>query len=212
MLWRSRVELRAGGVLYPGEASWLEQVEAVRDAIGVGGPERRPVQVGAWHELTQQLLGWSGPVAIVSMELLSFAGRSKVGEIVESLRPAEVHAVITARDLARVIPSAWQESTQNRQTWTWPDYLASLTGDGTQEPTAYRRFWKHHDLAVIADHWAAATSSGVGSRQPSGWTPTATSSRTPSGAIPRSARRPPSSSGGSTRDSSTSIQRRMSGW
>lgn len=156
MLWRSRVELRAGGVLYPGEASWLEQVEAVRDAIGVGGPERRPVQVGAWHELTQQLLGWSGPVAIVSMELLSFAGRSKVGEIVESLRPAEVHAVITARDLARVIPSAWQESTQNRQTWTWPDYLASLTGDGTQEPTAYRRFWKHHDLAVIADHWAAA--------------------------------------------------------
>lgn len=156
MLWRSRVELRAEGVLYPGEVSWLEQVEAVRDVIGVGGPDRRPVQVGAWRALTEQLLSWSGPVAIVSMELLSFAGRSKVGEIVESLRPAEVHAVITARDLARVIPSAWQESTQNRQTWTWPDYLASLTGDGSQEPAAYRRFWKHHDLAVIAEHWAAA--------------------------------------------------------
>lgn len=156
MLWRSRGALRADGVLYPGETSWLEQVEAVRDAIDVSGPDRRPVQVGAWRELTQQLLGWSGPAAIVSMELLSFASGPKVGEIVASLEPAEVHAVITARDLARVIPSAWQESTQNRQTWTWPHYLASITGDGSEEPAAYRRFWKQHDLAVIAEHWAAA--------------------------------------------------------
>jgi hypothetical protein len=156
MLWRSRNDLRADGVLYPGEAAWAEQVEAVRDAIGVGGPDRRPVQVGAWNDMARQMLAWPGHSVIMSMELFSFAGARKVAEIVESLSAAEVHAIITARDLARVIPSAWQESTQNRQTWTWPHYVSSLTGIGEDEPVAYRRFWKQHDLAVMATSWSAA--------------------------------------------------------
>ena len=36
--------------------------------------------------------------------------------------PAEVHVIITARDLARVIPSQWQTMTRNRRTVTWKDF------------------------------------------------------------------------------------------
>ena len=54
--------------------------------------------------------------------------RSGCRSIVESLAPATVHVVLTARDLARVLPSTWQENIQNGLTWTWPEFLASVMG------------------------------------------------------------------------------------
>lgn len=154
MLWRNRVALRDHGVLYPGE-SWQDQVAAVRDIIEAHGGGRETV-AGSWATMRDALVTWPGGTAIISMELLSVAAPDRLRAMVESLAPAEVHVIITARDLARVIPSAWQESTQNRQTWTWPAYLASVTGESDEEPAAYNRFWRQHDVAGIAARWAEA--------------------------------------------------------
>lgn len=154
MLWRNREALRRNGVLYPGE-KWTEQVDAARQVLGGFGAARNAIAPGTWQAMADKMRHWSGRSSIMSMELLSFAEPPKITEIVQSLAPAEVHAVITARDLARVIPSAWQESTQNRQTWTWEDYVASLTGESDVEPLAFKRFWKQHDLVQMASSWAA---------------------------------------------------------
>jgi len=154
MLGRNRDALRANGVLYPGR-TWQEQVAAVRDALGARGGARPDVS-GDWSTMRDEILAWRGERAIVSMELLSLAEPPRVRAIVESLVPAEVHVILTVRDLARVIPSAWQESTQNRQTWTWPAYVASLTGQSNEEPTAFKRFWRQHDVAEIAATWSSA--------------------------------------------------------
>jgi hypothetical protein len=154
MLSRNRAALRSDGVLFPGE-KWTEQVDATRQVLGGAGAARSNIEAGTWTRMAKQMTAWPGRSSIMSMELLSFAEPDKVGEIAESLEPAEVHAIITVRDLARVIPSAWQESTQNRQTWTWPDYVASLTGESDVEPLAFKRFWKQHDVAAIAASWAA---------------------------------------------------------
>lgn len=154
MLWRNRAALRRDGVLYPGE-KWTEQVDATRQVLGGSGAARINIAPGTWSAMADQMRTWPGRAAIMSMELLSFAEPPKVAEIVGSLAPAEVHAIITARDLARVIPSAWQESTQNRQTWTWLDYVASLSGESDAEPLAFKRFWKQHDIVEIASSWAA---------------------------------------------------------
>lgn len=153
MLWRNRQALRRDGVLYPGE-KWADQVDAVRDVLAAGGAARRNIPAGVWAAMATAVTTWTGPKAIVSMELLSFAEPTKIREIVSSFDGAEVHATITARDLARVIPSAWQESTQNRQTWTWPDYVSSLSGETDTEPLAFKRFWKQHDVPLIARSWA----------------------------------------------------------
>lgn len=152
MLWRNRAALRAHGVLYPGK-SWQDQVAAVRDIIEAHGGGRETV-AGSWATMRDELVSWPGGTAIISMELLSVAAPERLRAMVESLAPAEVHVIITARDLARVIPSAWQESTQNRQTWTWPAYLASVTGESDEEPAAFNRFWRQHDVAGIAARWA----------------------------------------------------------
>lgn len=158
MLGRNREALRANGVLYPGR-TWQDQVAAVRDALGAHGGGPRPDVSGDWSAMCDEILSWRGERVILSMELLSLAEPPRVRGIVESLTPAEVHVIITARDLARVIPSAWQESTQNRQTWTWPAYVASLTGDSNDEPMAFKRFWRQHDVAEIASTWSGAVGS-----------------------------------------------------
>lgn len=159
MLGRNREALRANGVLYPGR-TWQDQVSAVRDAIAASGASARPDVQGGWDAMRREILAWRGDRAVISMELLSLARSARVRAIVESLRPAEVHAILTARDLARVIPSAWQESTQNRQVWTWPAYVASLTGESGQEPVAFKRFWRQHDLAEIALRWSSVVGRG----------------------------------------------------
>lgn len=159
MLSRNRDALRANGVLYPGR-TWQDQVTAVRDAIGARGGGARPDVRGEWDAMRDEILAWRGERAILSMELLSLAEPPRVRAIVESLRPADVHVILSARDLARVIPSAWQESTQNRQTWTWPAYVASLTGQSQEEPLAFKRFWRQHDIADIAATWASVVGAG----------------------------------------------------
>jgi hypothetical protein len=153
MLWRNRAALYRDGVLYPGE-KWTDQVEAARDVLH-GGSANRTIAAGSWRAMADTMTDWTGRAAIMSMELLSFAGPARITEIVGSFGSADLHIVLTARDLARVIPSAWQESTQNSQTWTWPDYVASLTGESDAEPLAFKRFWRQHDIAAIATSWAA---------------------------------------------------------
>ena len=154
MLARHRDQLRQDGVLFPG-ATWAVQVEAVRDLLGVSS--RQPsIRAGSWDAMVAEIAQWTGTRSIVSMEMLSTADSARVERVVSSFDGSEVHAIITVRDLARVIPSAWQESTQNRQTWTWPDYIAALTGEPDVEPLAQRRFWKQHDVAAIAERWAEA--------------------------------------------------------
>nr|MBA2390515.1 hypothetical protein [Geodermatophilaceae bacterium] len=69
---------------------------------------------------------WTGRTTVVSVELLNVASPATAMRIVGSFAPADVHIVITARDLARVIPSSWQETIQNGLVWTWDEFVASV--------------------------------------------------------------------------------------
>ena len=154
VLWFHRELLAEDGVLYPGVERWSEQVDAVRDVLNEERRARSHIEVGAWESMCGRILAWPGRSAIMSMELLSLATPDRVERIVASLRPAEVHAVITARDLARVIPSSWQETVQNRQTWSWEQYVEGLTGSDQDNSLPAHRFWRQQDVPRIARSWA----------------------------------------------------------
>lgn len=133
--------LGAAGVLYPYDPGWVVQVRAVRDALDLRVAGQRP---GRWAVMAEQLRTHAGPVAVLSMEFLSFADLDHARRVVESLAPADVHAVVTLRDPSRVLPSAWQEWTQNRGVASWGDYLATAerlgpraeSGPGPASPAA----------------------------------------------------------------------------
>jgi hypothetical protein len=88
------------------------------------------------------------------MEFFGIADDDEAKRIVEDLSPAQVEVLITARDLARVIPSAWQESTQNGAIWTYDDYVQSIVAEDEDRPGS--KFWRQHDLLRILDTWGGA--------------------------------------------------------
>ena len=154
MLSHHRDALAEDGLLFPGRGGYVQQINAVRDVLDMPGTVPAVRLEGAWNELRREIAEWPGGTSIVSVEHLSVAPAKRVPSIVESLAPATVHVVLTARDLARVLPSTWQENVQNGLTWAWPDFLASIREHPSADPTAGQRFWRQHDLVRTIKRWA----------------------------------------------------------
>jgi len=151
-----RDELAAQGFLFPGRP-WRRQVLAVLDVLGktrVGEPVEG--SSGAWDRLVAEIAAHPG-TAVVSMEFLGPSPRGDIARVVDSLRPADVRAVMTVRDLGRNIPAMWQEALKNGATWRWTDYVRDLEGarSGSGSSSA-RRLWRRMDYPVIAGKWADA--------------------------------------------------------
>jgi hypothetical protein len=149
--------LAEDGVLFPGGRTWRTQVTAVRDLLGtahLGVVEQGKTR--SWEWLTGEVESWPGETVLVSMEFLSFAEPEQAKRAAESLQPRTVEVVVTVRDLARVVPAMWQESIQNRASWSWRAYIDSLRDRPGASPAPAKGFWRQHDLPRIVRTWIDA--------------------------------------------------------
>lgn len=163
LIWGSRRELAQSGVQLAGTGEQAVY-RAVQDLRGI---EKRPddpaaAWVGEWDVLAKRALR-AQQVSIISHELLCAVDDAQAAHAVASLRDAEVHVVLTVRDVASLLPAEWQESIKHRSTRGWDDWLddvidrefGSFSGFGPQ-PDDKRRdywFWRVHDTARILEIW-----------------------------------------------------------
>jgi hypothetical protein len=128
----NREALGLAGVLFPGQ-DWAQQVLAVHDALHLDrhDPRIREEARGAWHVLSNEMLGHRG-ISIVSVEFLSFAGCRHARGVVESLvdAGADVDVVLTVRDTSATIPSQWQTSVRDGSRISWPGFLRAVRSAG----------------------------------------------------------------------------------
>lgn len=143
MLEQNRGSLEAVGLLTPGPR---EQIRAAQDAI------RHRSDGQLWQALADRLLAWPGSHALVSMETLCRANPAAVKRAVRAFGAAEVRVHVTVRDVLRSLPAQWQQSTQHRKTWTWPEYAGAVVSSDSRNP-ATNNFWSQHDLEAIVDRW-----------------------------------------------------------
>jgi hypothetical protein len=92
---------------------------------------------------------------IVSHEILATASREQVRTALDSFGDgAEVHVVVSVRDLVRQIPAEWQENVKHRRTIRYREFL-----DQIMDPEATGRiptwFWGVQDIPAILDRWGA---------------------------------------------------------
>ncbi|MGH3877817.1 MAG: hypothetical protein ACRDSK_12370 [Actinophytocola sp.] len=152
VLWHNRTALAEDGVLYPLKRP-LEHFDATMDIRGMEWEgARRPEWDGAWKRLTARVRRWSGPTAVVSNEILGGANVEQIKRVVDSLRPAEVAVVFTARDLARQLPSSWRENLKHRLRVTFERFVDDLIALGHDAPDPWgEMFWSlHHPIEVLA--------------------------------------------------------------
>jgi hypothetical protein len=144
----NRRHLRSAGLLWPAA---IDNFRAVNDLLNTN-PDR-PGLVGTWEALVHNVQAHDGD-ALISNELLAAISRANMERLIGALSPAEVHVIITARDLGRVIPSQWQETTRNRHTTPWADFVASVLGQEGSDKSVRSTFWRKHGVASIINRWS----------------------------------------------------------
>ncbi len=150
ILFSNREALREQGILYAADrhdAHFLAALDLME--LPWGGLEREAV--GAWDRLAAEVREWDG-TAIISHEILGPASRVHVARAMESLGDAEIHVVMSARDLVRQIPAEWQENIKHRRTMTYARFLTRLREESRSSQVA-QWFWGVQEVPGVLDRW-----------------------------------------------------------
>jgi hypothetical protein len=155
VMWRNRATLAEQGVVLPGHHP-QDHYRASQDLRGIEKLASDPAGswTGEWDILAHQAQH-APRAAVISHELFSAADAPQAEHAVRSLQPADVHVVLTVRDMASLLPAEWQETIKHRNTRSWPDWLGdvidreSVSGDRRQW-----WFWRVHDTLAILDIWS----------------------------------------------------------
>ncbi|RYU11162.1 hypothetical protein [Nocardioides iriomotensis] len=89
---------------------------------------------------------------LLTEESLAPATGEQVRRLVEHLAGTEVHVVLTVRDLARQVPSVWQQKVTARRRYTYEQYLDVVVGRRRRS----RDFWASQDVPAVLERWTAA--------------------------------------------------------
>lgn len=138
------------GVRFLGR-NWAAQVRGVSEVLGRQRVAIEP-EDGAWRALVDEAGQFPG-TALISMEYLGPASRTRIADILDSFRGTPVEVVVTARDLGRGVPAMWQEALKNGQQITYDEYVAAVE---TRQEGLGRRFWREQDAEAVIRRWAAA--------------------------------------------------------
>ncbi|GAA1924179.1 hypothetical protein [Nocardioides hwasunensis] len=150
--WHNRGALAEQGLLLPGGSAHVQfQASAVvRDNAAVleTMTER---QLGAWDHLVDEIASFDGD-ALISQEQLVETSRDSATAALDRLRAVadEVHVVVTARDLVRQVPSAWQQRVKHGSPTTLRTFFTRVAKD---DPDF--NFWHHQDVPRILERWTS---------------------------------------------------------
>ena len=155
VIWRNRAALAAQGVVLPGHHP-QDHFRASQDLRGLKKLASDPAGswTGEWDILARQ--SKQAPrAAVISHELFSAADDEHARLAVTSLQPAEVHLVLTARDMAALLTAEWQESVKHRNSRGWEDWLADVIDRESVSPDRRQWwFWRVHDTLEILQIWS----------------------------------------------------------
>jgi len=155
IMWRNRAELAVQGVVLPGHHP-QDHFRASQDLRGVQKLASDPAGswTGEWEILARQAQQ-AAKHAVISHELFSAADAGQADRAVRSLLPAEVHVVLTVRDMATLLPAEWQETVKHRSTRGWEDWLGDVIDrESVSDDRRQWWFWRVHDTLAILDLWS----------------------------------------------------------
>jgi hypothetical protein len=154
LMWHSRARLLEGGLLYPGNRA-QDHFWAAVDVRNDGYLDAEDPNVpGAWMRLVDAARAHHG-TTVISQELFGDRSADDVARVMSDLDFAEVHVVVTARDLGRQLPASWQEDLKNRHYMTFGDWLDAVRPGSDREEWSARTFWLRQDLPAVLRRWRA---------------------------------------------------------
>ncbi|MGN6251430.1 MAG: hypothetical protein ACTHNS_06415 [Marmoricola sp.] len=148
-LSRSRDVLAEHGMLLPQLRSG-DHFEAALDLIERPWSGELERARGQWDVLAEQVRREPGDV-IVSHEILAAARPEQVRRAVASFGDAELHVVLTARDLGRQLPAEWQEMVKHRNVAKFATFMRRVVQAPRTSPEMW--FWRVQSLPDVLTRW-----------------------------------------------------------
>ena len=120
ILWEHRDALRDAGLLLPGQRSRSTSGPVATFAArrGSNGAADAP---GSWGRLAAEITDWPQD-ALITHEFFCGASADQIGAALDRLEGAEVHVVLTAREIVSLVTARWQEWVKNGATGAIDDY------------------------------------------------------------------------------------------
>lgn len=156
VLWNNRPALAERGVFLPGLHA-QEHFRAAQDLREVAQQPDDPSGpwTGEWSTLARQAASTTG-TSVISHELFAAATAEQAARALASLQAAEVHIVLTVRDLGRLLPAEWQETVKHRNRQPWERWVRRVMAGPDAPPRRRARwFWEVHDTAEVLRRWSA---------------------------------------------------------
>jgi len=145
VLWQNREQLRADGLLVPGRRLRDHNLAAQGLRLDPAAvPGRR---AATWKRFLEHVRGWPHD-AVISNEWLTRTTPEQAARALAALAPAEVHVVVTARDLSAQAPAAWQESVKVGHAASLEEFIVEL------DSSTARWTWASLDPAQVLETWA----------------------------------------------------------
>lgn len=152
IFWAAQDQLRTQGLdLVPGTKR--DTFHLMLDVRGRYDRDLDPPDVAtAVERLPAQLEAATGRTALVSEESLAACTVAQARRLVDACAGREVHVVVTVRDLARVLPSMWQQQLRSGGDVGWDDYLDRVV---SRQGSVAKRFWNNQGLVKVLERWSA---------------------------------------------------------
>jgi len=156
-LLQSRDRLAEAGLdlVPPTKRASFELMSIIRERY----PDRRDsaTEQATLAAFTEGLRRAPGTRAVFSQESLAACSPRQIDRLLAVCGDREVHVVLTVRDLARQLPSSWQEHLKAGGTARFAKYLARLQ---EQEGAGRAQLpWIHLDAPAVLDRWSQALGS-----------------------------------------------------
>jgi hypothetical protein len=146
VLWENRDALRRAGLL-PAGKHWSDRMWAAQVLRGKPQAGHRD---RAWTRIVRQSHRFPGDL-VISHEFFGAADEAMVRRVLADLAHTEVHVVVTARNLAALVPAFWQE----RLKYGRSDPLAGFEPAGYDADVLDHWSWRTIDAADVLRRWAA---------------------------------------------------------
>ncbi|MGA1329422.1 MAG: hypothetical protein ACO3ZX_03625 [Candidatus Nanopelagicales bacterium] len=107
-----------------------------------------------WQKLLDEIHDSSANV-LLSAEALAVMLESGIEKLLTALPKRKIKVVLTARDLARVLPSSWQQSVRNGRPYGYDEYFDRIK-NAAQLPVTEMvgsNFWRSYRLNEVVARW-----------------------------------------------------------
>jgi hypothetical protein len=156
VLFQHRDALAAHGVTLPG-VDINDHYRAAQDIRDIPQDDDDPGMkwAGSWDLIAREAKA-TKTISVISHELIVGADDAQAARAIESLAPADVHVVLTVRDLVGLLPAEWQETVKHKNVRTWQEWLADIidTPPRRRRPRA-KWYWSAHDTVRVVKRWSA---------------------------------------------------------